>query len=165
MTVPKIVLINYTFSISLISYRKGNSVINTKSCSVTWWILSFIMIPIALTILIIFVIKMKNEAEKKKKDGYKDDNDPIVWNPSTINSIIIFGFGVGVSSSLLGVGGSFLTVPLLLKFGLSPQKSSSTASFVSMLSSVSSTLQYMIFNLLDYDYAFMTAIGTLLGAI
>ena len=150
--------------ITLLKGRKGNSVIDTVSCSDVWWMLSFIMIPIALTILFFIVLKMRAETKAMIVAKFSDPLDTIIWDKSTISWMIGFGLLVGLMSSLLGVGGSFLTVPLFLKFGLTPQKSSSTASFIAMLSAISSTIQYMLFNLLYYDYAFMTAVGSLIGA-
>jgi hypothetical protein len=83
--------------------------------------------------------------------------------------IILFSFGVGIISGLLGVGGGILIVPFLIFAYKVPTKlSAGTAGFVVIFSSLFGVLGHSAFGHLDYSLILPTlvavAVGGTLGA-
>lgn len=83
--------------------------------------------------------------------------------------IVLFSFGVGVISGLLGIGGGILIVPFLIFAYKVPTKlSAGTAGFVVIFSSLFGVLGHSAFGHLDYSLILPTllavAVGGTLGA-
>jgi uncharacterized protein len=89
----------------------------------------------------------------------------------SVNIFVIIGLGgiVGVLSGMFGVGGGFLTTPLLIFYGIPPTVAAASAATQVMGSSVSGVFSHLSRNTVDVRMgAVMVAggvLGTLLGAI
>ena len=79
--------------------------------------------------------------------------------------IVVFSFGVGILSGLLGVGGGILIVPFLIFAYKVPTKvSAGTAGFVVIFSSVFGVLGHSAFGHLDITLILATLVAVAIGA-
>jgi uncharacterized protein len=90
----------------------------------------------------------------------------------TLGAIIVFHTGVliGVVGTLIGAGGGFIHVPVLIIFyGFSPQHAIGTSLAVVMLNAISGTFAYIAQKRIDYEiglkYAVAAAPGVFVGAM
>ncbi|MBI2848852.1 MAG: sulfite exporter TauE/SafE family protein [Chloroflexi bacterium] len=79
--------------------------------------------------------------------------------------LIVFGFVVGAYGTLIGVGGGFLIVPvMLLVFRTTPQEAVGTSLAIVFLNALSGTLSYARQRRIDYRSGWKFAAATLPGA-
>lgn len=79
--------------------------------------------------------------------------------------IIILGFGVGVLSGMFGVGGGFLTTPLLIFYGIPPTVAVASATTQITGASVSGAMVHMRRGGVDLKMAGVMTLGGLFGSI
>ena len=72
-------------------------------------------------------------------------------------------FGIGIISSLLGIGGGELMGPLLLAYHIMPQVSTATTSIMSLLNTASNIVHYAILGKINYELAAIMFIVGLSG--
>ncbi len=101
------------------------------------------------------------------RKNYADDQTPpkqILWKA------ILAGFGVGVLTGFLGVGGGFLIVPALVMFGgLEMKKAIGTSLFVIFLNCIAGLIGHASQNHFDWSLTALVMLlavgGTILGTI
>jgi len=63
---------------------------------------------------------------------------------------------------MLGIGGGIVIAPLLLQIGLEPAESSATTSFITLFTSLTNLLKYVLVGSIVWDYAiFAGAVGVI----
>jgi len=89
-----------------------------------------------------------------------------------LGAIIVFNTGVliGVIGTLIGAGGGFIHVPVLIIFyGFSPQHAIGTSMTVVMMNAISGTFSYLAQKRIDYEIAIKYAVaaspGVFIGAL
>jgi len=89
-----------------------------------------------------------------------------------LGAIIVFNTGVliGIIGTLIGAGGGFIHVPVLMIFyGFSPQHAIGTSMAVVMLNAISGTFSYVAQKRIDYEIAIKFAVaaspGVFIGAL
>ncbi|MEM2122642.1 MAG: sulfite exporter TauE/SafE family protein [Candidatus Bathyarchaeia archaeon] len=81
-------------------------------------------------------------------------------------AVLAAAVGIGAVSSILGIGGGSLFVPLMvLALGLDGKTAVGTSLLIVLFTALSSTLAYAKEKLIDYDIALMLSIGTVPGSI
>lgn len=88
---------------------------------------------------------------------------PIANIPVNALVIVMLGLGVGVLSGLFGVGGGFLTTPLLIFYGIPPTVAAASASTQVTGASVSGVIAHSRRRSVDYHMGAVLAAGGLLG--
>jgi uncharacterized protein len=85
----------------------------------------------------------------------------------SVNGLIIVGLGgiVGFLSGMFGVGGGFLTTPLLIFYGIPPTVAAASASTQVTGSSVSGVLAYSRRKGVDYQMGSVMVVGGLFGTL
>src|ERR1700751_633001 len=85
----------------------------------------------------------------------------------TVNAwvIIVLGFGVGVLSGMCGVGGGFLTTPLLIFYGIPPTVAVASATTQIPGASVSGAMVHMRRGGVDMKMGLVMIGGGLLGLV
>lgn len=78
---------------------------------------------------------------------------------------IVFGFAVGTYGSMVGVGGGFLIVPLLLFLGDPPRVAAGTSLAVVLANSASSTLSYLCQKRVDVKSGLIFSAAGIPGAL
>lgn len=79
--------------------------------------------------------------------------------------IVALGFGTGILSGLFGVGGGFLTTPLLIFYGIPPTVAAASAATQVTGASVSGVLAHSKRNGVDYRMGMVMVGGGVIGAI
>lgn len=83
-----------------------------------------------------------------------------------IVAFVVLGFGVGVYGTLVGAGGGFLLVPLLLLvFGYDSEQAAGTSLAVVFLNALSGTWAYVRQRRIDYRTGLIFAAATVPGSI
>ncbi|WP_164115259.1 sulfite exporter TauE/SafE family protein [Sphingorhabdus sp. Alg239-R122] len=85
----------------------------------------------------------------------------------SVNALVIIGLGglVGFLSGMFGVGGGFLTTPLLIFYGIPPTVAAASASTQVTGASVSGVIAYTRRKGVDYHMGAVLVVGGLLGTV
>lgn len=83
-----------------------------------------------------------------------------------MESLILAGAGilVGIGASFTGLGGGFLTVPLLLFMGYTAQKSVGTSFLAILIISISALIAHNKLANIDYRAGILLGVGGMIGA-
>ncbi|AOG01932.1 MAG: sulfite exporter TauE/SafE family protein [Blastomonas fulva] len=83
----------------------------------------------------------------------------------SVNALVIIGLGglVGILSGMFGVGGGFLTTPLLIFYGIPPTVAAASASTQVTGSSVSGVIAYSRRKGVDYQMGGVLVVGGIMG--
>lgn len=76
---------------------------------------------------------------------------------------ISFGFVIGVTAGLLGVGGGIFIVPILIALGYETKRASATSAFIVLFSSFSGFFGHLTTGHLDMTLMIYTALAAFLG--
>lgn len=79
--------------------------------------------------------------------------------------IVVLGMGTGILSGLLGVGGGFLTTPLLIFYGIPPTVAAASAATQVTGASVSGVFAHSRNQGVDYQIGLVIVVGGMLGAL
>ena len=79
--------------------------------------------------------------------------------------LVVFGFFVGTYGSMVGVGGGFLIVPLLLALGTPTRVAAGTSLIVVLANAASSTVSYLRYRRIDLKSGLMFSVAGIPGAI
>ena len=85
----------------------------------------------------------------------------------SVNALVIVGLGglVGILSGMFGVGGGFLTTPLLIFYGIPPTVAAASASTQVTGSSVSGVIAHSKRNGVDYQMGGVLVVGGIFGTL
>lgn len=120
---------------------------------------SALLMVFALLMLVIAVLMMR------RKPPSEMEIDGLSENPSIYKSLLA-GFGVGVLTGFLGVGGGFLIVPALVMFGgLSMKEAIGTSLFVIFLNCVAGLIGHASQNHFDWGLTALVTGLAVLGTI
>ncbi len=102
--------------------------------------------------------------------GVSDARHDLIDSFFEIIPIVILGVIIGGVGTLIGAGGGFLVVPLLIIFyGFSPQHAIGTSMAVVFLNALSGTFSYMSQKRIDYElgikFSVFAAPGVVIGAL
>ncbi|HLO19303.1 MAG TPA: sulfite exporter TauE/SafE family protein [Sphingomicrobium sp.] len=90
---------------------------------------------------------------------------PIAGQSVNALVMILLGFGVGVLSGMFGIGGGFLTTPLLIFYGIPPTVAVASATTQITGASVSGAMVHMRRGGVDLKMAAVMTVGGFLGSI
>ncbi|WOK91423.1 hypothetical protein Cni_G00114 [Canna indica] len=122
---------------------------NTATCSVWFWILNFLQIPISIAVTLYEAISLYKGDRVIASRGNEGSN----WEASQLLVYCLSGIIAGIVGGLLGLGGGFILGPLFLELGIPPQVSSATATFAMTFSSSMSVIEYYLLNRFPVPYA------------
>ncbi|MFX0052632.1 MAG: sulfite exporter TauE/SafE family protein [Candidatus Hermodarchaeota archaeon] len=110
--------------------------------------------------------KIKNELKTEERETDSNVNSQLSPN----NTLIAIGgsFSAGMMSSIVGIGGGLIKVPMLNELGLSPEIAFGTGSFMVLFTALSTSAQFIMFNQLELVTGIIVFalgfIGSILGA-
>lgn len=90
---------------------------------------------------------------------------PIAGQSVNALFMILLGFGVGVLSGMFGIGGGFLTTPLLIFYGIPPTVAVASATTQITGASVSGAMVHMRRGGVDIKMAIVMTVGGFLGSL
>jgi uncharacterized membrane protein YfcA len=127
---------------------------------------NFVNPDILLWIFVVFLVgagaRMIYTWWEKPKPG---EECPIEFTRAMYAGIVVFSFGVGILSGLLGVGGGTIIVPFLIFLCRYPIKNSAgTVSFIVIFSSLFGVIGHSAYGTLDLALIAVTVIAVIIGA-
>ena len=144
--------------------RGGESIVNTMSgssaveCgSASYWILFFVNIAILVACTVHLRKKLLTRYELKISLGHVPLEGDLQWTKRSTAVYPAFCVFAGVGAGLLGIGGGMVLGPLLVALGCLPQPVAATSAYVVFITATSGLCQVIIFGLLPYDYAALSA--------
>ncbi|KAI3989647.1 hypothetical protein MKX01_036256 [Papaver californicum] len=138
----------------------------TKECSLWYWVLNFMQIPVALVVYGFEAVKLYKESKERRMNGNMESvcEATIQWSALQLGFCAFAGLLGGTVGGLLGSGGGFILGPLLLELGVIPQVASATATFVMMFSSSLSVIEFYLLGRFPIPYAlFLIAVSIAAG--
>ncbi|CAH9082376.1 unnamed protein product, partial [Cuscuta europaea] len=135
--------------------RYGHGINNIEACGVVYWIISSIQIPLAvsLTTWILFSNQRWQSSSSKDQDeeGGATRREP--------NKLLfpVMALLAGVLGGAFGIGGGMLISPFLIRWGIPPQITAATCSFMVLFSSTMSVAQYLLLGMEHLESAMIFA--------
>ena len=161
-----ILLINLfclTFFICMTGNKNTHSLIGIEYCGFWYWVFQFVYIPFGLAILYYSVKLLNKEFEEKVNSGYLFLPCDIKWDKNTSLNSIFIGILIGFLAAILGIGGSIIAGPVMLKMGFHPQEATYTASFMATFTAIASSFQYVVVGMVKWDYTLMCFFAGVFG--
>lgn len=111
------------------------------------------------------LIILRKEYYYKKEVGWKFNDHDLHITFKGISSLIFFSFIGSLVSAFLGVGPAVVLAPIMLKEGLTPNRSAATCVYIAMYSTLASTIVVMIYGNMVYDYAISLIVVSIIGGL
>ncbi|XP_042029393.1 sulfite exporter TauE/SafE family protein 2-like isoform X1 [Salvia splendens] len=143
--------------------RYGQGIIEIKTCGTGYWIISSMQIPLAIffTSWILFR-RSSTTASTQQENGGRTRR-----RPSSELVFPIMALLAGLLGGVFGIGGGMLISPILLQMGIEPQVTAATCSFMVLVSSSMSALQYLLLGMKQIyaalTYAAVCFVASLVG--
>ncbi|KAA3474368.1 DNA-directed RNA polymerase isoform 2 [Gossypium australe] len=131
------------------------------TCSVMYWIVTSLQIPIAASVTIFEAICLCKGTRVIASKGKEITN----WKMHQILLYCSCGIIAGMVGGLLGLGGGFILGPLFLELGIPPQVASATSTFSMVFSSSMSVVQYYLLDRFPVPYAAYFVLVATIAAI
>ena len=141
--------------------RESNIV---SKCSLLYWILILLF---ALTVIIFdyfVLLHIEKEYNYRKLINFPYDAKDINWTRDTIIKLNFIGFIAGFIAGTIGIGGGVVLGPILLDLGIHPIVGTVTTNFLVLITSSSTTFQFILFEMLNFQYGFLCIIFSALGS-
>ena len=88
----------------------------------------------------------------------------VIWDDGSIVRLPVGCVVAGVMAGMLGVGGGMVMQPLMLEIGLLPDVASATAAFMMLFTASSTTLQFTLLGMVDWERNFVLPLIGAMGA-
>ncbi|GAB2293535.1 hypothetical protein Dimus_027742 [Dionaea muscipula] len=134
---------------------------HTATCSVAYWMLNLLEIPVAVGASSYQAIMLYKGKRVLASRGEAGEN-------LKVHQLVLYcalGLLAGVVGGLLGLGGGFILGPLFLELGIPPQVSSATATFAMTFSSSMSVIEYYLLKRFPVPYAVYFAVVATVAAL
>ncbi|MFX0013431.1 MAG: sulfite exporter TauE/SafE family protein [Promethearchaeota archaeon] len=131
-----------------------------------------ILIFIFSVIMICLTVRTYLKAREIRRSISNKESDPLPFDSEFSSNRILYGMIgsliAGMISALVGIGGGLIKVPMLTELGLSPEIASGTGSFMVLFTSISTAVQFLLFQRLDLKigiiFFFIGFFASLLGS-
>jgi uncharacterized membrane protein YfcA len=131
--------------------RIADSLLGLPFCSTVYWIVTFAPFPVYMAVSGVMIWM----AKQYPVVGEKADLD---WKQITY--LVTFGLIAGVASGFLGIGGGLIKGPILLKLGLEAEEMAATSSFMILLTSAITAIQFVARGTMPYsEFGIYIALG------
>ncbi|XP_057419512.1 sulfite exporter TauE/SafE family protein 3-like [Lotus japonicus] len=121
----------------------------TTNCSVLFWILNLLQVPIAVGVSSYEAVLLYKGKRFITSKGDQKTNLQI----HQLFVYCVLGLIAGMVGALLGVGGGFIMGPLFIGLGVHPQVSSATSTFTMTFSASMSVVEYYLLKRFPLPYA------------
>jgi hypothetical protein len=135
-----------------------------SKCSTLYWILVIFFIIIVLLFDYFVIIHIEKEYSYRRTINFPFDSKDINWTRNTIIKLCFIGFIAGFVAGTIGIGGGVVLGPILLDLGIHPIVGTVTTNFLVLITSSSTTFQFILFKMLNYEYGFFCIIFSALGS-
>lgn len=147
--------------------KKFPSIVGIQKCGIMDWTILALFLIMCATLCVLSVKRVVKEQKLKVKYGLGLASSDIKLERPEVMKIVTFGFIGGWVSGALGLGGGAVFNPVLLSMGVPPSVSSSTGMYMIMFSTSGSSIVYILYGMLNYQFAmwlgFWCSIASLVG--
>lgn len=158
-------LIGFSIIMSLLRGKSpGASIAGIKACSGGYYgiVVAYIIVMIILALITSFYLMNKTRVCQKAK--FKFDEGDVLWTPKTCIIVFVIGFLIGFLVGILGLGSGFIIGPILIHLGVRPEVSTISSSLIICISSVTASVQYIVFKMIAWDYSLWYVLIAVTGA-
>lgn len=117
------------------------------------------------TLILLFALGMAFAGGRMLLASAKPDKDVMMPPARRIPIMAAGGFGIGLIAGMLGIGGGFLFVPMMLAMGYPTKKAAATSSFVVIFSSFSGFAGHVAEGHFNWPLMLATASAVIIGAL
>ncbi len=116
------------------------------------------------TLILLFALCMIFAGGRMLLSSTQPDKDTMMALKTRVLLMAVGGFFIGMIAGLLGVGGGFLFVPLMLAMGYPTKKAAATSAFVVIFSSFSGFAGHLAEGHFNWPLMIATSIAVIIGA-
>ncbi|XP_057764806.1 sulfite exporter TauE/SafE family protein 5-like [Salvia miltiorrhiza] len=163
MSIGMLALIWFSFFVLYLlrGNRYGQGVIEMEACGTEYWIISSMQIPLAVFFTSWILFRGTSASTRQENGGLirRQSSSELVYP--------IMALLAGLLGGVFGIGGGMLISPILLQLGNEPQVTAATCSFMVLVSSSMSALQYLLLGMKHIyaalSYAAICFVASLVG--
>ena len=157
----KYILIPFLIMAGLSILRESQIV---SKCSSFYWVLMFSFLVIVM-IYDYFIFKhIETEYSYRRIINFPYDERDINWTKETIIKLCCIGFLAGFIAGVIGIGGGVVLGPILLDLGIHPIVGTVTTNMLVLITSSSTTFQFILFKMLNLEYGVICIVFSALGS-
>ena len=157
----KYILVPFLIMAGLSILRESEIV---SKCSSVYWVLMFAFLIIVLFYDYYIINHIETEYSYRKIINFPYDERDIVWTKPTIIKLAFIGLLAGFIAGVIGIGGGVVLGPILLDLGIHPIVGSVTTNMLVLITSSSTTFQFILFKMLNLQYGIICIIFSALGS-
>jgi uncharacterized membrane protein YfcA len=157
----KYILIPFLIMAGLSLLRESEII---SKCSSLYWFLMFSFLIIGLAYDYFIINHIETEYSYRKIINFPYDEKDINWTKSTIIKLCCIGFIAGFVAGVIGIGGGVVLGPILLDLGIHPVVGTVTTNMLVLITSSSTTFQFILFKMLNIQYGIICIIFSALGS-
>lgn len=145
----------------------NDSLLGIVKCGKEDWVIFGVLQVICVIFLLLGLCVLKKEYRMKTEVGYDFIEGDLKATPSNIGFMIAVSFFGSIFASFSGLGPGMVFCPALIMIGIESQVGTATGMYLTMFTTLASTIQMVIHKRIKLDYAAyllaMTAGGTFIG--
>ena len=157
----KYILVPFLIMAGLSILRESEIV---SKCSSVYWVLMLAFLVIVLFYDYYIINHIETEYSYRKIINFPYDERDIVWTKPTIIKLAFIGLLAGFIAGVIGIGGGVVLGPILLDLGIHPLVGSVTTNMLVLITSSSTTFQFILFKMLNLQYGIICIIFSALGS-
>ena len=172
VAIPTGLLLNGITALSAAVFYLRSKMVDIKG-SVPLIISSFIGAPVGAyftrlvptrTLILLFAVSMVYAGGRMLLTSARADKDRMMETGPRMTLMSVSGFFIGFLAGLLGVGGGFLFVPMMIAMGYPTKKAAATSSFVVIFSSFSGFAGHVAEGHFDWLLMITTSIAVIIAS-
>eukprot|EP01126_Amoeba_proteus_P038054 TRINITY_DN3952_c0_g1_i1.p1 TRINITY_DN3952_c0_g1~~TRINITY_DN3952_c0_g1_i1.p1 ORF type:complete len:500 (+),score=67.78 TRINITY_DN3952_c0_g1_i1:75-1574(+) len=133
--------------------------------TVGYWLLVCSLVPFVIIYIAIFGHVIERDYRLKVRLSYPFLESDIQWNRRLLFKLPFICVIAGIAAGLFGIGSGMIIGPILLTMNVHPRVSAAVSAFMILFTASSTTIQFAIFGMLQYDYALCFGILAFAGAL
>eukprot|EP01091_Cochliopodium_minus_P000984 TRINITY_DN10871_c0_g1_i1.p1 TRINITY_DN10871_c0_g1~~TRINITY_DN10871_c0_g1_i1.p1 ORF type:complete len:497 (-),score=97.34 TRINITY_DN10871_c0_g1_i1:32-1522(-) len=155
------------FVLVLLRSTKGKiNLLDIKCGSWQYWTLFASVIPYILVVNFFIGRHLHKTYERKEACGYEYQIGDVVWNWKNISLFSLVSIFAGIVAGFLGIGGALINSPMMMWYGIIPSVSVATTVFMTLFTSLSTTMQFMLIGRLSlYSALWYCGVGFVAGLL
>ena len=118
-----------------------------------FWYLSLGVIPYCLAFWFCLRQITVSQYHARKKANWEFHEGDVEWDETKTIQYPIVGVLSGLIAGMFGIGGGIINGPLMAELGFQPEVTAATGATMLLFTSTTSTIMYILFDLLNYEYA------------
>ncbi|XP_022954630.1 sulfite exporter TauE/SafE family protein 5-like [Cucurbita moschata] len=144
--------------------RDGQGLIRIETCRTGYWIISSLQVPVAIAFTLWILYKQKAPEPEDSPQKELEEAGPAV-EPSKKLIFPVMALLAGILGGMFGIGGGMLISPFLLQFGIAPEVTAATCSFMVFFSATMSACQYLLLGMEHTEIAVIYAIVCFIASV